>query len=467
MKKTYLLPLLFIIQFETFAQSITINPNGQDLIDVKGNTSTPKGIVVPRYTSAQRNNIYFPSDGTMVYDTDTKNFWFYSATTPGWIKIASGNVGLDLPYSASLFGAGQQALFQINNTNTVSPWGIFATTPSAADEGIAIYGLDLGYTRGVGVYGRSDYNVGVRGASSYGGFGGDFVGRVRVSHENSTYDVPELELLRGTGGAGIPAPTTKDTRIAMGKYTNGGYNNRWILSAKVNGIQSQPTDRFRIQYSTNNAINTSYENYSNVDILTIQPNGNIGIGLDPSEKLDINGNLKFSGKLSANGSFGNNGEVLTSTGSSTPPQWKALVNNQYNNLIISNLTSSGTSTSSLNGTFTLTKPSKVIVNVYASYEKYISCNSSFCPNQSFKLSTCIGNGFGCVTGREVTVSENYNEYSNFGTNILVTGNAQKVFSLNAGSYNYETTFSQTASGGNLVGGSASNTTQVTIQIIEN
>lgn len=464
MKKIYLLLLLFIIRFEIFAQSITINPNGQDLLDVQGNTNTPKGIVVPRYTSAQRNNIGSPSDGTMVYDTDTKNFWFYNASTPGWIKIASGNVGLDLPYSASVFGSERQALFQIDNTNMVGPWGILATTPSASNDGIAIYGLDLGYNRGVGVYGRSDYNVGVRGSSTYGGFGGDFIGRVRVTHENSTYDVPELELLRGTGGVGNPA--FRESRIAMGKYTNDGYNNRWLLSARVNGIQSQPTDRFRIQYSTNNAPNASSQNYSNADILTIQPNGNIGVGIDPTEKLDINGNLKFSGKLNVNGSFGNNGEVLTSTGNSTPPQWKALANNQYNNLIISNLSSSGTTVNSLNGTFSLTKPSKVIVNVYASYEVYINCSSSFCPNQSFKLSTCIGNGFGCVAGREVTVSENYNEYSNFGTTILVTGNAQKVFSLNAGSYNYETTFSQTASG-NLLGGNGANPTQVTIQIIEN
>jgi hypothetical protein len=463
MKNIYLLPLLLIIQFEVFAQSITINPNGQDLLDVKGNTATPKGIVVPRYTSVQRNSISSPSDGTMVYDTDTKNFWFYSTSTPGWIKIASGNVGLDLPYSASVYGTGQQALFQIDNTNSNEPWGILSTTPFLSNSGIAIYGLDLGLS-GVGVYGRSDYNTGIKGSSTYGGFGGDFIGRVRVSHENSSYDVPELELLRGTGGVGNPA--FREARIAMGKYTNGGYNNRWMLSAKVNGIQSQPTDRFRIQYSTNNAINTSYENYSNADILTIQPNGNIGVGVDPSEKLDINGSLKFSGKLNANGSFGNNGEVLTSTGNSTPPQWKALGNSQYNNLIISNLTSSGTTVNSLNGTFTLTKPSKIIVNVYASYEVYISCSSSFCPNQSFKLSTCIGNGFGCVTGREVTVSGNYNEYSNFGTNLLVTGNAQKVFSLNAGSYNYETTFSQTASG-NLLGGGGANPTQVTIQIIEN
>ena len=447
-----------------FAQSLTINPNGQqDILDIKGNTANPKEILIPTYTSAQRNNISSLSDGTIVYDTDTKNFWFYNTSAQGWVKISSGNVGLDLPYSASIAGSENQALFTVNNTNLNSPWGILSTTPLASNTGIAIYGLDLGFS-GIGVYGRSDYKTGIKGESIYGGFGGDFIGRVRVTHENSTYNVPELELLRGTGGVGNP--TFRESRIAMGKYTNGRYNNRWILSANVNGFQSQPTDRFRIQYSTNNAVNGVSENYSNVDVLTIQPNGNIGIGIDPTEKVDINGNLKFSGKLSANGSFGNNGEVLTSTGNATAPQWKALTsNNQYNNIIISNLSFSGTSISSLNGAFTLTKPSKVILNVYESYEKNINCNSN-CPNQNFQLSTCIGNGFGCVTGREVTVSEHFAEYSNFGGNILVTGNAQKVFSLSAGSYNYETTFTQSSFGGYLLGGS-SNPTQISIQIIEN
>ena len=464
MKQISLL-LFSFISLTSFSQSISLTPNGTALLDIQGNTATPKGILIPRYTSVQKNNISTPSDGMLVYDTDTKNFWYYNAATPGWTKIAAGNVGLDLPYSGSVSSSYAQPVFQISNTSANGPWGILATTPTLSNDGIAMYGLDLGI--GIGVYGKSSYSTGIKGESMYGGLAGHFIGGVRVAHENSTYDVPELELLRGIGGAGIPAPSPRDTRIYMGKYTSGGFNNRWIINAKVNGFQSQPNDRFRIQYSTNNGVNIAVENYATADILTIQPNGNIGVGVDPTEKLDINGNLKFNGKLSVNGTFGNNGEVLTSTGSSTAPQWKSVTSNQYTNFIIANLSSSGQGVSSLNGNFTLIKPSKVIVNVHASYEKNINCSSN-CPIENFKLSTCIGDGFGCINGREVTVSQNFEESFNLGSILSLAGSAQKVFSLPAGSYNYVTTFSQTpTAGGYLKGGNAANATQVSIQIIEN
>jgi hypothetical protein len=50
--------------------------------------------------------------------------------------------------------------------------------------------------------------------------------------------------------------------------------------------------------------------------------GNIGIGIKtPSEKLDINGNLKFSGALLPNNSAGSAGQVLTSGGAGVAPTW--------------------------------------------------------------------------------------------------------------------------------------------------
>ena len=68
---------------------------------------------------------------------------------------------------------------------------------------------------------------------------------------------------------------------------------------------------------------TSLSSTSNA--LTILKNGNVGIGnVNPSEKVDVTGNLKFSGALMPNNTAGTAGQVLTSAGAGLPPTWSAV-----------------------------------------------------------------------------------------------------------------------------------------------
>jgi hypothetical protein len=68
----------------------TTTPNASSILDV---TSTTKGLLTPRMTTAQRNAITTPADGLMVYDTDLKLFYYYSAGTATWLPIVSGSPG--------------------------------------------------------------------------------------------------------------------------------------------------------------------------------------------------------------------------------------------------------------------------------------------------------------------------------------------------------------------------------------
>lgn len=65
----------------------TITPNASSVLDI---TSTTQGMLTPRMTTIQRNAIATPADGLIVYDTDLKSFYFYSAGTSSWIAINSG-----------------------------------------------------------------------------------------------------------------------------------------------------------------------------------------------------------------------------------------------------------------------------------------------------------------------------------------------------------------------------------------
>ena len=58
--------------------------------------------------------------------------------------------------------------------------------------------------------------------------------------------------------------------------------------------------------------------------LVVLPNGNVGVGIvNPSEVLDVAGNVQFGGALMPGGSAGTAGQVLVSQGPGVPPQWQS------------------------------------------------------------------------------------------------------------------------------------------------
>lgn len=88
---TILLALIFITG-KTFGQ-IGINATGaapasNAMLDV---SSTTKGMLIPRMTTAQRTTLTASAtDGLSVYDTDTKSFWYYRSLPVGWVQLSIG-----------------------------------------------------------------------------------------------------------------------------------------------------------------------------------------------------------------------------------------------------------------------------------------------------------------------------------------------------------------------------------------
>ncbi|MBG44328.1 MAG: hypothetical protein CL530_10210 [Aequorivita sp.] len=66
----------------------TTNPDASSMLDI---TSTSKGLLVPRMTTAQRNAITTPSNSLLVYDTTLKSFYYYDSTTSSWVSINSAS----------------------------------------------------------------------------------------------------------------------------------------------------------------------------------------------------------------------------------------------------------------------------------------------------------------------------------------------------------------------------------------
>ena len=51
-------------------------PDNSAMLDIQ---SLNKGLLIPRMTSTERNNILLPADGLQVYDIDTKSIWLYES----------------------------------------------------------------------------------------------------------------------------------------------------------------------------------------------------------------------------------------------------------------------------------------------------------------------------------------------------------------------------------------------------
>ena len=104
---------VFTIVFFTFnvkAQSVGVNTTGaspdiSSMLDVQ---SSSKGILIPRMSMIERQGIFKPANGLLVYDTDSDSFWFFQSGV--WNEIKSDN----------------NAVFKKSGT-TVSPASGYAT----------------------------------------------------------------------------------------------------------------------------------------------------------------------------------------------------------------------------------------------------------------------------------------------------------------------------------------------------
>ncbi len=90
--------LFFIIIFSLLGSSklysqgvgiseVSIIPESSAILELR---STERGLLVPRMTTTEIAAIVSPAQGLMVYDINTKSFWYYES---GWKAIASGDLG--------------------------------------------------------------------------------------------------------------------------------------------------------------------------------------------------------------------------------------------------------------------------------------------------------------------------------------------------------------------------------------
>ena len=127
-----------------------------------------------------------------------------------------------------------------------------------------------------------------------------------------------LDVTTGSSNVFIGAFTTSSVGVTTGS------NNILIGNDVYNGLSQAGSNQLNIG---NLVFATGLGTGNNLSA------GSVGIGVaSPAQKLDVSGNVKFSGALMPAGSAGTSGQVLTSAGPGAAPTWQAAATNSGWNL---------------------------------------------------------------------------------------------------------------------------------------
>ena len=215
---------------------------------------------------------------------------------------------------------------------------------------------------------------------------------------------------------------------------SGGINKTAIVASGINNW-----GRTDLRFILNSYTNANDYGLSDTKMI-IKNDGKVGIGTNsPTEKLDVAGNIKFSGALMPNNNAGSSGQVLTSSGTGVPT-WTtisggassidelsdAIHSNQYNTLII------GTTPSiSAGASYSTGVGKRVLESITTGDENVAMGHQALGETTSGSLNTAIGSH---VIFRNTTGSQN----SAFGERVLeynTTGSNNTGIGASAGDTN--------------------------------
>jgi hypothetical protein len=217
-KNLLLVIVLLISSIALWAQpGIAIAPapataNPAAMLDI---TSTNKGLLIPRLSTAQRTAIASVPDGLLVYDSTVKKLMYYNQALASWSLV--GGDSLQIPFRKTFTvstggGSGYTpaaALFSLTN-NGSNPVALFRQKQTANTRGNALY------AEYDGNFGATGYNSAM---SAYG-----MNGRYTVdlsAYSDSTAAIAAYNLYRGTAimAQNTVAPSGPFAGIASGILT--------------------------------------------------------------------------------------------------------------------------------------------------------------------------------------------------------------------------------------------------------
>ena len=364
MKHLFLFVFLMGILVNTIAQNNvgigTQSPHASAALDV---SSTTRGLLAPRMTSAQRTAIAAPAKGLLVYDTDVNSLFHYNGLS--WANLAAGGGGgFSLPFAAAVnlnaptfqienagsgdvlflgassgsainaYNTGNSAAINVSGVNGFGVYAqsfnsipIFALSNNANNTLPAIRANNTG--GGVGLHGTSAKNDGILGitttankagirgeAASSGG-----IGVYGISQSSTGAGVSGFNNTTGTGVLGTSIAGNGVEGITSGTTFAGVYGEYNGSSQVGYGVRGRANDAQAIGVagSSVNGIGVSGFSQSNIAVRATSPGGTALWGTTTTGyALETSGKVKIAGG-NTNPSAG---AVLTSIDADGNAVWK-------------------------------------------------------------------------------------------------------------------------------------------------
>lgn len=222
----------------------TANPAA--MLDI---TSTNKGLLIPRLSTAQRTAIASVPDGLLVYDSTIKKLMYYNQALASWNLVGSDS--LQIPFHKTFTintggGSGytpSAALFSLTN-NGSNPVALFRQKQTGNTRGNALYAeydgnfLTTGYNSAVSAYGMNGrYTVGLS------------------AYSDSTAAIAAYNLYRGTA---IMAQNTVSPSGPFAGIASGIFNTNKTLEGRICGIYQDGIESSPIVFTYANAAIMGY-----------------------------------------------------------------------------------------------------------------------------------------------------------------------------------------------------------------
>jgi hypothetical protein len=329
-----LLLVLLSITASTQAQNNvgigTTTPNPKAILDLQ---ATDKGLLTPRMTTAQMNAIVAPPSGLLIYNTDDNCFNYYNNGTNAWKSMCT---------TTGIANSGDTVIINLLKADSIFANYIKIDSAFIANLFATYIKADSAYIKLL----TSQYIVTDSIKAGFGRFDSLYINGQNITNyinsQLSNKDTVVLKYLRTDSLYSmlikadsafinhiathfIKADTLVATWGQMDSLYIGGQN---ILQTISDSIAAQAwitkgniaTNNYKL--GTLNARDLHIV-ANNTEAITIA-NGtrNVGIGQTlPSQKLDVIGNVQFTGALMPASVAGNAGEILISAGAGIAPIW--------------------------------------------------------------------------------------------------------------------------------------------------
>ncbi len=340
MKNFSLVLILFVtISLNAQVGIGTTTPDASAMLDVQSTTS---GMLIPRMSAVDRDNINSPATGLLVFVNDDNSFYYYDGTN--WVRLGnglgddgdwtvngndmysnvSGNVGVgnNTPqFKLDVNGDvrhGNSLYINSNKSNGYNTWATFnspdngwgdnvfigagGTTVLGAGESTSYVKNAIDNTNGhETLYLTTDNNIHVY-TNTQEGYDSrieallidrdrdwhiDFTNIFMHDTLQSNHRVPFIRRTAYHYGYGISIESAQGLVIGGGESPNTTFNNVQLENTEILYLTSDQKDASQaIKFLTN--MQNGWDD--RVEAMTIIGNGNVGIGTNsPSQKLDING----------------------------------------------------------------------------------------------------------------------------------------------------------------------------------